>query len=156
MTNQDAHEENEQLDALQREDSERAVADCLEREDLERDRRDDKAEDLERERIANEEFENPTSFEGMVGHALLGDDAEKEKQLRRIDCKLYASQKMFCECGNVHDQRKISILKDGTGKIVGVCCPKCRQLAESKLKGKDLSNLAGWTWNNWTESAVVQ
>jgi len=95
------------------------------------------------------------SYEEMIGAALLGDDAEKEKQLRRVDCKLWASNKIFCECGAVHDQRKIQILKNAEDKIVGVCCHNCRKKAEDALKAKDLTALIGWTWNNWDWSTTI-
>ena len=90
-----------------------------------------------------------TSFEAMIGRALLGDDKEKELQFIRIDCKHYAMNKMFCDCGNILDQKKIQLLKNDTDRIVAVCCEECRKTAENKLKAKDLTGLIGWTWSNW-------
>jgi len=96
---------------------------------------------------AQEEFENPTNYEAMIGKALLGDDKEKTRQMIRVDCKMYASTKMFCECGQVHDQKKIQILRDDKETIKAVCCRDCRTKAETQFAGKDLP---GWTWANWT------
>ena len=92
-----------------------------------------------------------TSFEGMIGRALLGDDKEKTLQMIRVDCKHYAMQKMFCECGNILDQKRTNILRDKAGKDKAVCCDKCRRTAETKIQGyPDKTGLSGWTWNNWT------
>jgi hypothetical protein len=91
-----------------------------------------------------------TSFEGMVGRAIFGDDKEKNLQMIRIDCKLYASQKIFCECGGILDQKKIQILRDENEKVKAVCCQKCREKAEEKFQGVNVaSGLRGWTWANW-------
>lgn len=101
-------------------------------------------------------MKSPTSFEGMIGRALLGDNEEKELQLIRIDCKSYAMQKMFCDCGAILDQRRTNILRDATGKDKAVCCDNCRTNAIKALKKhQDVNGLAGWTWNSWTGSIGV-
>lgn len=96
---------------------------------------------------AQEEFANPTNYEAMIGKALLGDDKEKNRQMIRVDCKMYASTKMFCACGQCFDQKKIQILRDETETIKSVCCRDCRTKVETKFAGHDLP---GWTWANWT------
>ena len=103
-----------------------------------------------------EEFENPTSYEQMIGRAIMGDDADKDTQMRRVDCKMYASQKIFCECGDVHDQKKIQILRNHEGAIQGVVCRKCRTRAEETiLLAPDSTGLRGWTWDNWFGTELV-
>ena len=97
-----------------------------------------------------------SSFEKLVGQALLGDDADKELAMARIDCKHYAMQKMFCDCGNVLDQTSTNILRDNNGKDKSVCCNVCRGKAiESISRVEDPSGLIGWTFVNWTGAQPV-
>lgn len=108
------------------------------------------------ERDLQEEFESPTTYEGMIGRAILGDDTEKTRQMIRVDCKLYASQKMFCDCGTIFDQKKIQILRDQDETVKAVCCMACRQKAQEKLSSvSDTTGLSGWTWANWTHVEPV-
>lgn len=101
-------------------------------------------------------MKNPTSFEGMIGRAIIGDDQEKELQLIRIDCKSYAMQKMFCDCGAILDQRRTNILRDETGKDKAVCCDNCRAAAEKKLLGvSDTTGLKGWSFSNWSGKQLI-
>ena len=100
-------------------------------------------------------MKDTTSFEGMIGRALLGDNEEKELQLIRIDCKSYAMQKMFCDCGDILDQKRTNILRDANGKDKAVCCDNCRAASMKKLKVKDLPALTGWTWANWSGSSEL-
>lgn len=89
------------------------------------------------------------SYGSMIGRALLGDDAEKQKQMVRVDCKMFASNRMFCECGVCFDQKKIQILRDATGKTKAVCCQDCRLKAEKQFAGQ---SLPGWLWLNWQDT----
>ena len=101
-------------------------------------------------------MKSPTSFEGMIGRALLGDDKEKELQLIRIDCKHYAMQKMFCDCGNILDQMRTNILRDASGKDKAVCCDSCRAAAVKKLNGvSDTTGLRGWSFSNWDGKELI-
>jgi hypothetical protein len=103
----------------------------------------------------------PTTFEGMIGRALLGDNAEKELQLIRIDCKHYAMQKIFCECGAILDQRRTNILRDRNGKDRAVCCDACRDKAIEALQNvadttdREKQILKGWTFSNWNGRTPV-
>lgn len=97
-----------------------------------------------------------TSYESMIGTAILGDHTEKERQMRRVDCKMYASQKMFCECGTIHDQKKIQILKDDSGTVKAVCCPACREKAMRMIDSIEKCRaLNRWSWNNWDSSELI-
>lgn len=101
---------------------------------------------------------NATSFEGMIGAAILGDDAEKEKQLRRYDCKLYAMKLVMCGCGQIHDQKKIQLLCDESGEVRTVSCPACREKGQATATAHAEKNPGvydGWTWQNWNDSSPV-
>jgi hypothetical protein len=69
-------------------------------------------------------------YENLVGAAILAtDQTAKERSFARITCKLAASHRIFCGCGNVHDQKKIHVVEivapNGDEKCIGALCPKC-------------------------------
>lgn len=93
------------------------------------------------------------TYEELIGLAILGDEQEKEKQLIRVECKLQASHRMFCQCGSIFDQKTIEILRDEAGETRAVCCPSCKEKAQQQFAGH---SLPGWTFANWnrTEPAI--
>jgi len=71
-----------------------------------------------------------SEYEKLIASALLGDDAEKAKVLRRITCKSAASTRMFCDCGEILDQKTVYVLEmnhKATGKesTLTACCKAC-------------------------------
>lgn len=94
------------------------------------------------------------TYEEMIGRAILGDEQEKEKQLNRVECKLQASHRMFCKCGNILDQRTVEILRDDKGETIAVYCPECKRAVQEAIS--EGHGLQGWTFSNWdrTEPAI--
>lgn len=75
-------------------------------------------------------------YEEIIGTALLtGDHATG---MRRTTCKLAASTAMFCQCGAVHDQKKIHVVEvvyaDNSEKTVAALCPACFKEQEPTLQ----------------------
>ena len=68
-----------------------------------------------------------SSFESLVGAALLGGDAEKS--LCRISIKSAVVSRISCRCGAVLDQQTAALLHvgsiSGDGPAVAVLCPDC-------------------------------
>ena len=69
-------------------------------------------------------------YENLVGAAILADNQKtKDRAVARITCKLAASHRMFCGCGNIHDQKKIHVVEivepNGKERTIGALCPKC-------------------------------
>lgn len=66
-------------------------------------------------------------YEKIIGTALLTGD--HETGVRRTTCKLAASHRIFCGCGQVHDQKKIHVVEivhnDGTEQTIAALCPEC-------------------------------
>ena len=66
-------------------------------------------------------------YERIIGTALLTGD--HDKALRRTTCKLAASTRMFCGCGNVLDQKTVHVVEivhnDGKEQTVAALCPEC-------------------------------
>ena len=66
-------------------------------------------------------------YEKIIGTALLTGD--HDKALRRITCKTAASHRIFCGCGQVHDQKKIHVVEivhnDGKEQTIAALCPEC-------------------------------
>lgn len=75
-------------------------------------------------------------YEEIIGTALLTGD--HETAMRRTTCKLAASTAMFCQCGQVHDQKKIHVVEivyaDSTEKTVAALCPACYVKQEPTLQ----------------------
>jgi hypothetical protein len=65
----------------------------------------------------------------LIAAAILGDDAAKGKALRQITCQTAASHACFCQCGNIHDQKKIHVIEvvhpDKSEHTLAACCPAC-------------------------------
>lgn len=69
-------------------------------------------------------------YEKLVGAAILADNQPaKDRAMARITCKMFASTKMFCGCGAIHDQKKIHVIEivapNGKETTIGALCPKC-------------------------------
>jgi hypothetical protein len=69
-------------------------------------------------------------YENLVGAAILATDTKtKDRAVARITCKMFASSKMFCGCGAIHDQKKIHVVEivapNGHETTIGALCPKC-------------------------------
>ena len=66
-------------------------------------------------------------YEEIIGTALFTGD--HDKALRQITCKTAASHRMFCGCGQVHDQKKIHVVEivhnDGKEQTIAALCPEC-------------------------------
>ena len=80
-----------------------------------------------------------SSYESLIGAALLGDDAAKAKSMRRVTCKAAASQKMFCDCGSILDQKTVHVLemkRKGTEheNTLCACCKACAEKQGAKLQ----------------------
>lgn len=80
-----------------------------------------------------------SSYESLIGAALLGDEDAKNKAMRRVTCKLAASQKMFCDCGSILDQKTVHVLEmthKETNKesTLTACCKTCAEKQGAKLQ----------------------
>lgn len=80
-----------------------------------------------------------SSYEKLVGAALLGDDKAKTDSMRQITCKLAASQRMFCDCGDILDQQTVYVLEmvrreDGKESTLTACCKACAIKQGDKLQ----------------------
>jgi len=66
-------------------------------------------------------------YEQIIGQALLTGD--HDTGMRRTTCKLAASHRIFCGCGQIHDQRKIHVVEivhnDGAEETIAALCPEC-------------------------------
>jgi len=66
-------------------------------------------------------------YEEIIGTALLTGD--HETGMRRTTCKLAASHRIFCGCGQIHDQRRIHVVEivhnDGKEQTIAALCPAC-------------------------------
>lgn len=65
----------------------------------------------------------------LIAQALLGNDEDKETALRQITCNAASSTAMVCECGSIHDERRIHVIEvihnDGKEQTLAACCPQC-------------------------------
>ena len=80
-----------------------------------------------------------STYEELVGAALLGDDKAKTNSMRQITCKLAASTRIFCDCGEVLDQQTVHVLEMNhreTGKesTLTACCQSCAEKQGAKLQ----------------------
>lgn len=66
-------------------------------------------------------------YEKIIGTALLTGD--HDKAMRRITCKTAASTRMFCGCGQIHDQKKVHVVEiihpDKREETIEALCPDC-------------------------------
>lgn len=69
------------------------------------------------------------SYESLIAKAILaGPGDAQDEQSRRVACKMYASRKMFCDCGAILDQKTIVLVADGPGlsaDTLAARCPAC-------------------------------
>jgi hypothetical protein len=80
-----------------------------------------------------------SSYEELVGAALLGDDKQKADSMRKVTCKLAASTRMFCDCGEVLDQSSVHVLEmvhreTGKESTLTACCQTCAIKQGAKLQ----------------------
>jgi hypothetical protein len=80
-----------------------------------------------------------STYEELVGAALLGDDKQKADSTRQITCKLAASTRMFCNCGEILDQSTVHVLEmvrkeDGKESTLTACCKACAIKQGAKLQ----------------------
>lgn len=77
------------------------------------------------------------SYESLIAKAILaGPGDEQDEQSRRVACKMYASRKMFCDCGAILDQKTIVLVADGPGlaaDTLAARCPACVEAAGPRL-----------------------
>ena len=75
-------------------------------------------------------------YEEIIGQALLTGD--HETGMRRTTCKLAASHRIFCGCGQIHDQRKIHVVEivhaDGKEETISALCPECWQKNKTAIE----------------------
>tara|TARA_R110000868_G_scaffold35553_2_gene127462 strand:+ start:564 stop:899 length:336 start_codon:yes stop_codon:yes gene_type:complete len=75
------------------------------------------------------------NYEEIIGTALLTGD--HDKALRRITCKTAAMTRMFCGCGQIHDQKKIHVVEiihpDKREETIAALCPACYARNESGI-----------------------
>ena len=66
-------------------------------------------------------------YEKIIGTALLTGD--HETGMRRTTCKLAASHRIFCGCGDVLDQKTVCVVEivhnDGKEQTIAALCPEC-------------------------------
>jgi hypothetical protein len=79
------------------------------------------------------------TYESLIGAALLGDDKQKTDSMRQITCKLAASTRMFCDCGEVLDQQTVHVLEmvhreTGKESTLTACCKSCAEKQGAKLQ----------------------
>ncbi len=80
-----------------------------------------------------------STYENLVAAALLGDDKQKADSMRQITCKLAASTRMFCDCGEVLDQSTVHVLEmvhreTGKESTLTACCKVCAEKQGAKLQ----------------------
>jgi hypothetical protein len=80
-----------------------------------------------------------SSYEKLIGAALLGDDKAKTDSMRQITCKLAASTRMFCDCGDILDQSTVHVLEmvnreTGKESTLTACCKSCAEKQGAKLQ----------------------
>lgn len=63
------------------------------------------------------------TYEELIGTAMLNPD-QKSDSLRRIECKLQASARITCDCGNILDQKTVTLIRVDR-KTAGAMCPAC-------------------------------
>ncbi len=73
----------------------------------------------------------------LIARAILGTDEDKETALRQITCNTAARTAMVCECGQIHDEKKIHVVEvihnDGTEQTMCAVCPACFKRHEPRL-----------------------
>jgi hypothetical protein len=95
----------------------------------------------------------------LIAAAILGDDAAKEKALRQITCQTAASHACFCQCGNIHDQKKIHVIEvvhpDKSENTLAACCPECFN-AKLPIFRRIVSNAQAEALRASTEPSIVR
>ena len=51
------------------------------------------------------------SIQKAIGQAIVGDDATKARVMRQLTCNTAARVKCFCDCGNILDEKKVTVLE---------------------------------------------
>ena len=90
-----------------------------------------------------------SGYESLIGQAIMGNDSDKEKSMHRITCKMVASQKMFCGCGQILDQKDICVLEThDNDKTLAACCSKCGKVMDKKY-GVHTELQDKYCWVTW-------
>lgn len=96
--------------------------------------------------------------EKLIAAAILGDDKDKEKALRQLTCKTAASHAMVCECGAIHDMKKIHVIEivdsDGMEQTLAACCPACFAKHCPRLEAMALKAGADYRAENMEPSRI--
>jgi len=80
-----------------------------------------------------------STYKNLVAKALLGDDKQKVDSTRQITCKLAASTRMFCDCGEILDQSTVHVLEmvhreTSRESTLTACCQSCAEKQGAKLQ----------------------
>ena len=95
-------------------------------------------------------------YEQIIGQALLTGD--HETGMRRTTCKLAASHRIFCGCGQIHDQRRIHVVEivhaDGAEETIAALCPDCWRKNEAAIERVARKATADYVEANQTPPVV--
>ena len=76
--------------------------------------------------------------EAMIGQAILGTDEDKARIMRQLTCRTAAAHCVTCECGNIHDEKKIAVVEvideNGKERTLSACCIPCIRKNAAKIK----------------------
>lgn len=107
-----------------------------------------------------------SGFGNLIAEAILeGRDSKAAKEAeRKIACKLAASIRVLCPCGNVLDERTVCVLErvreEGSNSTVLVACPTCKPLMDKEIRRmiteKDkLTEEGSFLWLSWDAQEPV-
>ena len=98
-----------------------------------------------------------SSYESLIGAALLGNSEDKAQAMVRVDAKLEASTRITCGgCQGILDQRTIQLLyqipeaQNAEPILEFSCCPTCRDYYESRNALAKHSDKV-YAWASWTK-----
>lgn len=71
-----------------------------------------------------------SSFESLIGSAMLGDAAARDLSIVRLAVKSAVCSRVTCRCGSVLDQSDAVLLSDGPqsstdSRAMAIVCPAC-------------------------------
>ena len=101
-----------------------------------------------------------SEFGNLIAEAILeGRDSKAAKEAeRKIACKLAASLRVLCPCGNVLDERTVCVLErvreEGRNSTLLVACPTCKPLMDKELRRRimekdKLTEEGSFLWLTW-------
>lgn len=102
------------------------------------------------------------NIQKAIGQAILGDDATRARVMRQITCNTSARIKCFCDCGNILDEKKVTVLEIHGAKetTLGAYCDECAPAAIDRfatqwrlidIETRGDSKLVAVTWKMTTE-----